>query len=57
MDVLYPSDRYEHARALYHLARLYREVRKDGVRADACAALLASDRFAGIDFQKKARPK
>src|SRR5262249_13618101 len=48
VDVLYPWDRYEHARALSHLARLYREVRKDGVRADACAALLASEKFAGI---------
>src|SRR4029077_7169265 len=29
VDVLYSGDRYEHARALYNLARLFREHRKD----------------------------
>ena len=40
VDVLYNTDRYEHARALFHLSRLFREVKKDGDRADQYLATL-----------------
>ncbi len=58
VDVLYVADRYEHARALYHLARLFREVRRDAVRADGVLERLTSDkRFDGLEYQKKALQK
>jgi len=57
VDVLYNSDKNEHARALYHLARLFREVRKDGPRADACLEQLKEKRFEGTEYQKKAAEK
>jgi tetratricopeptide (TPR) repeat protein len=57
VDVMYNTDRYEHARALYHLTRLFREVKKDGDRADQCLSQLKDKRFAGLEFQKKALEK
>jgi predicted negative regulator of RcsB-dependent stress response len=58
VDTLYGEDRFEHARALYHLARLFREVKKDPERARACLELLTTDgRFAGLEYQKKALKK
>ena len=52
VDVQYNSDRYEHARALSNLARLFREHRKDADRADKCLEMLKHKRFAGLEFQK-----
>ena len=57
VDVLYSGDRFEHARALYNLARLFREYRKDADRADKCLEMLKDKRFAGLEFQKKATEK
>lgn len=57
VDVLYNTDKNEHARALYHLAKLFREVRKDGPRADACLEQLKDKRFEGTEYQKKVAEK
>jgi len=57
VDVLYNTDKNEHARALYHLAKLFREVRKDGNRAEAYLEQLKEKRFEGTEFQKKATEK
>jgi hypothetical protein len=57
VDVLYNSNPNEHAHALYHLAKLFREVRKDGPRADACLEQLKDKRFEGTEYQKKATEK
>ena len=57
VDVLYNGDRFEHARALYNLARLYRDQRKDAERADKCLEALKDKRFTGLEFQKKAAQK
>ena len=57
VDVLYNTDKNEHARALYHLAKLFREDRKDGPRADACLEQLKDKRFEGTEYQKKLAEK
>jgi tetratricopeptide (TPR) repeat protein len=57
VDMLYNGDRHEHARALYNLARLFREYRKDPDRADKCLETLKDKRFAGLEFQKKTPEK
>jgi hypothetical protein len=57
VDVLYSADKNEHARALYHLAKLFREVKKDGVRADSYLDQLKEKRFEGTEYQKKALEK
>jgi len=57
VDVLYSGDPFEHARALYNLARLFREHRKDADRADKCLEMLKDKRYAGLEFQKKATEK
>jgi tetratricopeptide (TPR) repeat protein len=54
VDVVYPQDKQEHARALYHLAQLFAE-RGEEPRAQQCRERLEKDRrFAGTDFQKRA---
>lgn len=58
VDTLYSEDRFEHARAMYHLIRLFREVKKDADRADSYFETLTKDRrFAGLEYQKKALKK
>ena len=58
VDMLYSkADRFEYARALYNLARLFREYRKDADRADKCLEILKEKQFAGLEFQKKATEK
>ncbi|MFL5243462.1 MAG: hypothetical protein ACJ8FY_15260 [Gemmataceae bacterium] len=56
VDVLYPQDREEHAKALYHLAKLFEQVKKDPTRAQQCLERLATDKeFLGLDLQKTAQ--
>ena len=57
VDVLYSADKNEHARALYHLAKLFREVKKDGARADSYLDQLKEKRFEGTEYQKKVLEK
>jgi tetratricopeptide (TPR) repeat protein len=59
VDTLFgEADRGEHARALYHLIRLFREVKKDADRSMQVEELLTKDpRFTGLEYQKKALKK
>jgi hypothetical protein len=57
VDVLYSDDRQEHARALYHLAKLFRQHKQDAFRADDCLKLLEDKKYLGTEFQKKASMK
>lgn len=55
VDVLYTQDAEQHARALYHLSKLFNEVKKDSVRAQQCRERLLKDKtFAGMEYQKLA---
>jgi hypothetical protein len=52
VDVVYPQDAEEHARALYHLARLFEQVKKDPTRGRQCRDRLLKDKeFAGTEYQ------
>jgi hypothetical protein len=56
VDVLYNQDAEEHARALYHLSKLFREVRHDDARAGQCRErLLKGERFGGLEYQKRTK--
>ena len=58
VDTLYNEDRFEHARAMYHLIQLFREVKKDADRSDSYLERLTKDpRFAGLEYTKKATKK
>ncbi len=58
VDTLYSDDKFEHARAMYHLIRLFREVKQDGERSTQYEETLTKDpRFAGLEWQKKAMKK
>jgi hypothetical protein len=52
VDALYEQDREEHARALYHLARLFDKVKSDPARADACHKRLLGPEFAGTAYRQ-----
>ncbi len=55
VDVLYNQDPAEHARALYHLSKLFVSVRGDAKRAEQCKRQLLEDaRFTGLEYQKRA---
>lgn len=55
VDVLYSQDRQQHARALWNLSKMFKEVKLDDTRAEECLARLANDKkFAGLEYQKKA---
>jgi predicted negative regulator of RcsB-dependent stress response len=56
VDTLYSDDRFEHSRAMYHLIRLFREVKKDPDRSDQYLETLKDPKFAG-EYQKKATKK
>lgn len=52
VDVIYHQDPEEHARALYHLSKLFRQVKSDPVRAEQCREKLLKDpAFAGKQYQ------
>lgn len=58
VDTLYTEDRFEHSRALYHLMRLFRDVKQDAERSSQVEEMLTKDpRFAGLEYQKKALKK
>lgn len=53
VDVMYHQNRQEHARALYHLYKLFKE-RQDDAKAKACREKLEKDKqFAGLEYQRK----
>jgi hypothetical protein len=55
VDVYYNQDREELARALYHLAKLYAEVRKDALRSRECLERLCDEKeFGGLEYHKRA---
>ena len=58
VDTLFNEDKFEQARAMYHLIRLFRDVKKDPDRATQYEETLTKDpRFAGLEYQKKALKK
>jgi tetratricopeptide (TPR) repeat protein len=52
VDVVYHQNREEHAKALYHLAILFDDL-KDGERAKDCRARLSGKQLAGTDYQRR----
>lgn len=53
VDTLYPQDRDEHAKALYHLSTLFDKVKNDRERAKQCADRLKGQEFAGTLYQQR----
>ncbi len=54
VDVLYPQDREEHARALYWLSKLFDSVKKDKGKAQECLDKLKSMDFEGTEYARLA---
>ena len=55
VDVKYNQDKAEHARALFHLARLFEQLKKDDLRSKQCREKLLKDKqYAGTEYQKRA---
>ncbi len=54
VDTLYNQDREEHAKALYHLRKLFDQVKRDPARAKQCAEKLQDKQYAGTLYQRKA---
>lgn len=55
VDVVYNQDRFEHARALYNLARTF-DAMGEADRGLECREMLATDRqFAGLELQRAAQ--
>jgi hypothetical protein len=52
VDVLYPGDREEHAKALYWLSKLYDSVKKDKGKAKECADRLKKE-YEGTEFERR----
>ena len=55
VETLFPLDRAEEARALYHLATLFDTVRNDPTRANSCRDKLKKPYFAGTEHQSRLR--
>jgi tetratricopeptide (TPR) repeat protein len=53
VDVLYPGDREEHAKALYWLSKLYDSVKKDKAKAQECVEKLKAKEFEGAEYARK----
>jgi predicted negative regulator of RcsB-dependent stress response len=51
VDVIYSQNRQEHARALFHLAKVFKEL-KDDKRAQQYKEKLEGKDFAGLEYQK-----
>jgi tetratricopeptide (TPR) repeat protein len=56
VDALYNEDAEAQAKALYHLAKLFDEVKKDPIRGKDCLRRLRDGRFAGTTYQKLLPP-
>jgi hypothetical protein len=54
VDVVYNQDRGEHAKALYHLWRIFGDL-GEAERAQECREALLSPQFAGLDYQRLAQ--
>ena len=54
VDVLYPQDVTEHAKALYYLSKLFDKPKNDPLRAQQCRDKLKEDVYKGTEYQKKA---
>jgi predicted Zn-dependent protease len=54
VDVLYNQDSEEQARALYHLSKLFKDVRNDDAMAQRMRDKLQDPRFAGTEYQRLA---
>jgi len=55
VDVHYNQDREELSKALYYLAKLFADVRKDPLRAKECLERLCDEKqFGGLEYHKKA---
>jgi hypothetical protein len=52
VDVIYHQDKHEHARALYHLAKLFQEF-KEEKRAQQFREKLSGPAFAGCEYQRR----
>ena len=54
VDVVYHQNRQEHAKALYHLYKLFKD-RQDEAKAKQCKERLEKDKqFAGLEYQRLA---
>ncbi len=53
VDVIYHQDRREHARALYHLARLFAEFKDEGRAREYRKKLDTDPQFAGLEYQRR----
>jgi hypothetical protein len=51
VDVIYHQNRQEHARALYHIAKIFKE-RKEDKRAQQFKEKLEGKEFAGLEYQR-----
>jgi predicted negative regulator of RcsB-dependent stress response len=54
VDVLYSQEKNEHAKALYHLWKLFDKVKNDRERAQACLDRLMDKQYADSEYQKRA---
>ena len=54
VDVVYNQDRFQHAKALFHLWKIFADL-GEAERAQECRELLLSSQFAGLDYQRQAQ--
>jgi hypothetical protein len=54
VDVLYAKSSEEHAKALYHLWKLFDKVKNDPARAQECYDRLSKPEYSGTEYQAKA---
>jgi tetratricopeptide (TPR) repeat protein len=54
VDVIYNKDPDEHARALFHLTKLFKEVRNDDALVEKTREKLRDPQFAGSEYQRRA---